>query len=128
MGGNISVQLNIFVQVVNSFIVTILLQLNLYHNLATQYVTTGGTMKRLFLIGFLTLAGCAMSIPMHSFAPTTTAEGVQGWTLAYKDYTPDMVNRVLETEMGKHHCCPNGWTVAKSSKVDKFDVIEGKCK
>ena len=88
---------------------------------------------RLLIIATGLLAGCVGRVPLHSFAPHTTADGVQGWQLSLVNYPKGAApTPILEYEIGRRQMCPNGWAIRTatdySSSTDRVIVYEGACK
>jgi hypothetical protein len=77
----------------------------------------------------ITITGCAaLTVPMHSFTPTTKSDGEKGWRMVYQGYTPEIIEEYLIIEVGKNHICPNGWAKTTERVERGFTILEGKCR
>ncbi len=100
----------------------------------TDNVRGNKRMKNIaILLLFAFLAGCIPKYALHSFAPFTTAEGVNGWRFSTVNYQENAdIRPALEYEIGYRQLCRNGWEITKTEKTiagpNTVVVYEGKCK
>lgn len=76
----------------------------------------------------ISLSGCVGSMPLHSFAPYTTADGQERWRMAVKGFDEVTIQAMLENEIGRGHLCPNGWDIKSRIPTNGFELIDGECK